>query len=82
MLKIPPLASAFVPAVLLGESEPKGVAETSQKAAELVVSIYRLCLHIISWCGACSSMNYVPDFMVSNVLLTKCDVIDSFLTGT
>lgn len=36
---------AFVPAVLLGEAEPKGVAEASSKAAEQVVGIYIFFLH-------------------------------------
>ena len=45
--KLVHVARAFVPAVLLGEAEPKGVAEASQKAAEHVVSIYLLCLHIL-----------------------------------
>jgi len=64
-MKMPHVGSAFVPAVLLGESEPKGVAEASQKAAEQVVSMHPLCLltlypdmvhnlvrftSLVSWC--------------------------------
>lgn len=51
-MKMPHVASAFVPAVLLGESEPKGVAEASQKAAEQVVSMHPLLssYYILIWC--------------------------------
>lgn len=71
------MASAFVPAVLLGESEPKGAAEPSQKAGEQVVIFFLL--HIVILHGACSNKKHILGCVFWNGLLI---VIGSLLTGT